>query len=180
VYESAEIFGFLRSVEVVDDLLVASGSVRILASKRGEGAYWIVFMQDLPSKHETNVRFERSGGCEVVMIELNVRRGRSYFMVRSLEMQLSSHEHGTVGECTTPAEHHRPAISQIRLSSAAVFVSSRDSGLASSSAQDSSEINTCVSPLLMRTHGPDGGHTMFEVVRWWKHSGFDLIPLDLT
>jgi len=50
VYESAEMFGFLRSVEVVDDLLVASGSIRILVSKRGEGVYWIVFMQDLPSK----------------------------------------------------------------------------------------------------------------------------------
>jgi hypothetical protein len=61
VYESAEMFGFLRSVEVVDDLLVASGSVRILVSKRGEGVYWIVFMQDLPSKQETNVRSEMSG-----------------------------------------------------------------------------------------------------------------------
>jgi hypothetical protein len=56
-------FGFLRSVEVVDDLLVPSGSARIMASKGvywGWEVYWIVFMHDLPSKHETNVRFEMS------------------------------------------------------------------------------------------------------------------------
>lgn len=69
--------------------------------------------------------------------------------VRSLEMQLSSREHGTVGECTAPAEHQRPAISQVR-------PPQQRSSSRLASAQDSSEI-TPTSRLAPAHARSDGG-----------------------
>ncbi len=55
-YES-ELFEFLRSVKVVDDLVVRSESGSHYCV---DGGYSRKHMHDLPSKHETNVRFEMS------------------------------------------------------------------------------------------------------------------------
>ena len=35
-----------------------------------------------------------------------------------------------------------------------------------------------VCKLQIKMHGPSGGHELFEVARWWKHSGFG-VPLAL-
>jgi hypothetical protein len=50
---------FVRSVRSFDDLVcsVSQNAFRIIAE---EGVYQSVSMHDLPSKHETNVRFEMS------------------------------------------------------------------------------------------------------------------------
>ena len=53
------------------------------------------------------------------------------------------------------------------------FPTSPSSALSSSRLQSSDQ-----HVRLATTHGPTGGHEMFEVARWWKHSGFDVIPLN--
>jgi hypothetical protein len=86
-------------------------------------------------------------------------------------MQLSSREHGTVAECTAPAEHQRPAISQVR-----------PPQQRSSSRLRKIRLRSTPTSRLAPAHARSRmeADTMFEVVRWWKLSAFDLIPLDPT
>jgi hypothetical protein len=94
-------------------------------------------------------------------------------------MQLSSREHGTVGECTAPAEHQRPAISQVRPPEQRS--SSRLATLASPRRLRKIRLRSTLASRLAPAHARSmEADTMFEVVRWWKLSASDLIPFHPT
>jgi len=119
-------------------------------------------MHNLPSKHETDVRFEMSDwlgraeedwmydGSEVIPGE---SESLEIVQQRSCVRTYGRHHDAS----RAPMAGKLPNLALLRAACFRLVLQRSDQP---------------------RTHGPTGGHEMFEVARWWKHSGFG-VPLGL-